>query len=160
MNILFRIATTNDIEQLVPLLIDLDLLHVKLYPEVFDEAKITPEIRKDFLFKHIDAPNNFFLVAEINTEIAGVVHFYVQETKNHPIKKDNKVAVLSDLFVAKPHRNKSIAQQLVKNALDIINEKWKLKTIILNVFDGNSEAINLYEKIEFQKQFSRYSITI
>ncbi|HUM52655.1 MAG TPA: GNAT family N-acetyltransferase [Chitinophagales bacterium] len=154
-----RIAVENDINQMIPLLIDLDLLHVQLYPDVFDEAKITTDIRKDFLLKHIDTPNNLFLIAETNSEIVGVVHCYIQETKDHPIKKDNKVAVLSDLFVAKPHRNKGIAQQLVKNALDIINEKWKLKTILLNVFDGNSEAINLYEKIGFQKQFSRYSIT-
>jgi ribosomal protein S18 acetylase RimI-like enzyme len=155
-----RIATIQDIEQIVPLLISLDDHHVNMYPSVFDVTKITVEKRTAFLSNNINEPNNLFLIAEINTIIVGVVHCYIQETKNHPIKKDKKVAVLSDLYVDEQHRNKGIASQLINASMELIKQNWNIESIYLNVFNKNEEAIKLYEKLGFQQQFSRYSINM
>jgi ribosomal protein S18 acetylase RimI-like enzyme len=155
-----RTATINDIEQIVPLLIALDELHAKMYPTVFDETKIKEDIRQSFLLENINTPNNLFLLAESEKNIVGIVHCYIQETKNHPIKKDKKVAVLSDLYVDENYRNKVIAQKLINKALETIKEIWIVNDVVLNVFNENQEAIKLYEKSGFQKQFTRYSISI
>jgi ribosomal protein S18 acetylase RimI-like enzyme len=155
-----RTATLNDIEQIVPLLIALDELHAKMYPTVFDESKIKEDIRQSFLLENINTPNNLFLIAESEKNIVGIVHCYIQETKNHPIKKDKKVAVLSDLYVDENYRNKGIAQQLINKVLETIKENWIVNDVVLNVFNENQEAIKLYEKSGFKKQFIRYSISI
>jgi len=155
-----RTATINDIEQIVPLLIALDELHAKMYPTVFDESKIKEDIRQSFLLENINTPNNLFLIAELEKNIIGIVHCYIQETKNHPIKKDKKIAVLSDLYVDENYRNKGIAQKLINKALETIKEIWIVNDVVLNVFNENQEAIKLYEKSGFQKQFTRYSISI
>jgi len=155
-----RTATINDIEQIVPLLIALDELHAKVYPTVFDESKIKEDIRQSFLLENINTPNNLFLIAELEKNIIGIVHCYIQETKNHPIKKDKKIAVLSDLYVDENYRNKGIAQKLINKALETIKEIWIVNDVVLNVFNENQEAIKLYEKSGFQKQFTRYSISI
>jgi hypothetical protein len=55
-----RIATIQDIEQIVPLLISLDDHHVNMYPSVFDVTKITVEKRTAFLSNNINEPNNLF----------------------------------------------------------------------------------------------------
>ena len=89
-----------------------------------------------------------------------MVHCYIQETKNHPIKKDKKVAVLSDLYVDEQHRNKGIASQLIIASMELIKQNWNIESIYLNVFNKNEEAIKLYEKLGFQQQFSRYSINM
>lgn len=155
-----RTATKNDIEQIVPLLIALDELHVKMYPTVFDSSKIKFNIRKSFLLDNIDKPDNLILLAESNKNIIGIVHYYIQKTINHPIKKDKKVAVLSDLYVDENYRNKGIAQQLINKGLESIKENWLVNNVVLNVFNKNQDAIKLYEKSGFQKQFIRYSISI
>ena len=160
MSMNIRTATINDIEQIVPLLIALDELHAKMYPTVFDETKIKEDIRQSFLLENINTPNNLFLLAESEKNIVGIVHCYIQETKNHPIKKDKKVAVLSDLYVDENYRNKVIAQKLINKALETIKEIWIVNDVVLNVFNENQEAIKLYEKSGFQKQFTRYSISI
>lgn len=160
MSMNIRTATINDIEQIVPLLIALDELHAKMYPTVFDSSKIREEVRKSFLLENINTPNNLFLLAESEKNIVGIVHCYIQETKNHPIKKDKNAVVLSDLYVEENYRNKGIAQQLINNALDFIKVNWSISNVFLNVFNENQEAIKLYEKSGFQKQFIRYSIFI
>lgn len=160
MSMNIRTATLNDIEQIVPLLIALDELHAKMYPTVFDESKIKEDIRQSFLLENINTPNNLFLIAESEKNIVGIVHCYIQETKNHPIKKDKKVAVLSDLYVDENYRNKGIAQQLINKVLETIKENWIVNDVVLNVFNENQEAIKLYEKSGFKKQFIRYSISI
>lgn len=160
MSMNIRTATINDIEQIVPLLIALDELHAKMYPTVFDETKIKEDIRQSFLLENINTPNNLFLLAESEKNIVGIVHCYIQETKNHPIKNDKKVAVLSDLYVDENYRNKGIAQKLINKALETIKEIWIVNDVVLNVFNENQEAIKLYEKSGFQKQFTRYSISI
>jgi ribosomal protein S18 acetylase RimI-like enzyme len=160
MNTIIRTATSNDIEQLVLLLIALDELHVKMYPTIFDSSKIKDNIRKSFLLNNIDKPDNLFLLAESERKSIGIVHCYIQETKNHPIKKDKKVAVLSDLYVEENYRNKGIAQQLINKALETIKENWLVKDVVLKVFNENQEAIKIYEKSGFQKQFINYSIAI
>ena len=159
MSMNIRTATINDIEQIVPLLIALDELHAKMYPTVFDESK-KEDIRQSFLLENINTPNNLFLIAELEKNIIGIVHCYIQETKNHPIKKDKKIAVLSDLYVDENYRNKGIAQKLINKALETIKEIWIVNDVVLNVFNENQEAIKLYEKSGFQKQFTRYSISI
>lgn len=160
MKISIRIATKKDIEKIVPLLISLDELHVKLYPDIFDENKIKEIFRKTFLTDVIEKPNNLFFLAEENNNIVGIIHFYIQEIKNHQIKMDKKTAVLSDLFVDKNYRNNRIASLLIESGLNIIKEKWDISDILLNVFDENKDAIYLYEKFGFRKQFSRYTIKI
>ena len=155
-----RTANLNDIEQIVPLLIKLDNYHVMMYPNVFDASKIKEDIRKSFLLHHINTSNNLILLAECENTIVGVLHCYIQETKNHPIKVDNIVAILSDLFVDENYRNKGFANQLIQTALTTIKNDWLINDVLLNVFNGNESAIKLYEKIGFQQQFSRYTITI
>ena len=155
-----RIATIQEIEQIVPLLISLDDLHVNMYPSVFDETKVSIDKRTAFLSNNIEGPNHLFLIAEIDAVIAGVVHCYIQETLNHPIKKDKKVAVLSDLYVDEQHRNKGIASQLINASMELIKQNWNIDSVYLNVFNKNEEAIKLYEKLGFQQQFSRYSINM
>ncbi len=155
-----RTATIHDVEQMVPLLIALDRLHAEAYPTIFDESKIKYDIRKSFLLENINKPDNLFLLAESRQYIIGIIHCYIQETKNQPIKKDKKSVVLSDLYVVENFRNNGIAQQLIKTTVDTIKGKWAVNDMFLNVFNENKEAIKLYEKCGFQQQFTRYFITI
>ena len=160
MNTPIRQAISNDIEQIVPLLMALDKLHAQKYPDVFDESKISSPIRKEFLTGNIDKSDNLFLVAEIDLKIVGIIHCYTQEIKNHPIKRDKIAAVLSDLYIVENFRNKGLAEQLIKKSLEHVKQNWKINDVFLHVFDGNQNAINLYEKSGFKKQFTRYSINI
>lgn len=160
MNTPIRQATSNDIEQIVPLLIALDKFHAQKYPDVFDESKISSQIRKEFLTGNMDKSDNLFLVAEIDLKIVGIIHCYTQEIKDHSIKRDKKAAILSDLFVIENSRNNGLAEQLIKRSLEHVKLNWEINDVFLNVFDGNQNAINLYKKSGFKKLFTRYSINI
>ncbi len=160
MNTCIRAASSNDIEQIAPLLIELDKLHAKKYPTVFDETKISNEKRIAFLLNNINQPNNLFIIAETASLIIGVVHCYIQETKDHPIKIDKKVAILSDIYVDIKHRKMGIASRLINSSLESIKQIWKIDSVCLNVFYENQDAIKLYERLGFQQQYSRYSISV
>lgn len=102
---------------------------VEKIKQVLKQNSLLPEVSDKTISVFIQHEATFVAIYE--SEIVGVILVH-HET-------------ISGLCVSRDFRRRGIATELMKNAIEILNPK----TIHLFVGNGNSPAINLYEKLGF-----------
>lgn len=86
------------------------------------------------------AENNIYLVAVQNESIVGYCGLWVSY----------EMADLCNMAVDPKERQKGIAEQLLREGLQLCRER-KVETVLLEVRESNTPAIGLYKKIGFQR---------
>lgn len=104
---------------------------------IANESFTIPWSLKSFLVE-FENPNSIVKVAEINGEVVGFSIIRI-------IRDEAEVLYLA---VKPNHRGKGIATELLRSALEEI--KGSVKSCFLEVRVSNTEAINLYRKMNFQ----------
>lgn len=88
------------------------------------------------------------LVADDNKTLAG--YLIATKQRRPPIYHHTKVAYLSDAFVSEPYRGKGILKQFMVEL-----NKWckteGITAIDVQIFEGNNEALEIYQKLGFSK---------
>lgn len=119
--------------------IDLQTLH-KIERECFSSEAFSIE-ELSFL---IENPNSISLKAKINEEIAGFIIGLVYNVGNE------KVGHILTLDVAKKHRRRGVAIELMKKVEEKFRER-NVKECLLEVRIDNEAAKSLYRKLGYQE---------
>ncbi|VVB75025.1 Mycothiol acetyltransferase [uncultured archaeon] len=147
-----RPAKIKDLNVLTNLFLDLIKNEKSIAPafKTLDRESI-PGIRK-YTKKCINSKSNsFLLLAEINEKVAGFIYCQI---KNRPkIYTVKKIGYVSDLFVVKKYRKRSVGKSLMNEAIKLFKSK-KIKHICLSMLSGNKNALAFYESLGF-KEFKK-----
>lgn len=130
-----RQATASDAESISQLLIEGGNLHSQALPTLLrppDSSK-TLEFVTDFL-RHNNAQ---VLLAELNSQIIGFVHFSRIEEAEHPIKVVRSFISVSSLMVREEHRQRGVGHALMQEVHD-----WAEKHCIDDIECTLTNSIN------------------
>lgn len=138
-----REANLDDKDQIAILFSDENDYHYNLQPEVFNnlsESEILPENWLEDILKN-DA--QFFFVAELETQLVGLIYFTIHQDPDDPLYKQKNWIYIDEMTVLKAHRGKGIGKELlgiVKN----FAKQTKAEAIRLDVWENNKDAIDFY----------------
>ena len=119
---------------------------------VNNESKYNYNIKDDYVinewFENLYyKENNAIFVAKENNIIIGYIYVKVISSDNGPTKSNE--ALIDGLYVEEEFRKRGIATKLIQKA-----KKWAenigCKYVLINVLEGNINAINLYNKEGFK----------
>ena len=100
---------------------------------------------REFQILEMDqASNSLFLVARIDSVFAGFLTL-----RGGGLARMRHVAKL-EIMVARGHRGRGVGRALMDACVDWARRNGEIRKIGLNVFDDNTRAISLYERMGFE----------
>ncbi len=108
------------------------------------EFKMTIEAEEKWIESHLQNPNHLILIAEMNSEIVGMLDF----SNGHR----QRIAHTGEfgMSVAKDFRDQGIGSLLLKSLFEWASKNEVIEKIGLNVHSNNERAIGLYKKLGFE----------
>lgn len=89
---------------------------------------------------------NAIFIAKNNEKIIGYVYVQITSVDDGPMK--NKEALIDGLYIEEDYRTQGISKILMNKAEEWAKENG-VKYLYVNVLEGNSRAVNLYKKLNF-----------
>jgi len=132
----------------------LERLYKALYldPDVEEDIVVDEENirkwRKQLLDFH-KKDENQILIAEINGEIVGYIHFYDPINERFGFKTKHYFGGVIELYVKPEFRRRGIATQLMQRCVDYLKSKGAID-VRVDVLMHNKKAIKLYQKLGFK----------
>ena len=142
-----REAARDDYKALCRLFAQVDALHVKALPEVFQNAK-GPARSEEFIRNILEDENAALFVAENGDDIVGLVHIDIRMAPEIRIMVPRRYACISDVIVREGFRRRGIGESLVERAQNWARDKG-VTIVELNVYEFNRAAIAFYEKLGY-----------
>lgn len=139
MNLITRIATYTDLNELIGLLNDLFTQDIEFEP--------CYEVQKSGLEKILNNPEiGEILVMQMDGKVIGMVSLLYSIST----ALGGKVAILEDMIIDKNYRCKGFGKQLLQEAINISKKRDCLRITLLTDFN-NDIAIKFYEGFGFNK---------
>jgi len=139
----FRKAKKEDLSQVVEIMEQIQRLHEEARPEIF-KSKTKEQIEQEAL-ELIEDEKEYVIIAVNDGEVCGILMCNLKDVKNHRNLKDSKSLWIDELGVNEKYRKLGIGKQLMKHAEELAKE-LKCKTITLNCWSFNENALRFYEK--------------
>jgi RimJ/RimL family protein N-acetyltransferase len=111
-----------------------------------EEYTITLEEEKKWINNSLENSDNLILVAELNNEIIGLLHF-----SKKPKKKQNHIGEFG-VSVHPNFQGQSVGRKLIETLLDWATDNEHIEKVFLNVFATNKTAIKLYKHLGFVEE--------
>ena len=130
-----------------------DILLSKL---INDEKKYNSNIniaRTIDYYSNIYTKDDNYLFVAIEEDIVGYI--YLKIIKGSDVCEDKDTAIIDALYVEEEYRNKKIATNLIKEAIDFLKIK-QIDYVTISVISNNEVAKKLYQKLGFNE----YSISL
>lgn len=137
-----REAKKEDINQIVPISMQVAQLHFDKRPNMF-KMKNKEETEKDIKEIFEDKEKNI-LVCVDNSKIVGVLIYKIKRIKNHEDLKDAATIWIDALGVSEECRRKGVGKQLMDEVIKIA-QKEAYERVELNCWEFNADAIKFYE---------------
>lgn len=121
---LIRLATEQDIDQLISLYIEFHEFHVPgvperlRRPEVYDEAELRDALRAIFA-----NPDAALFVADAGKELLGLAEVYLHQDEPQMLTVAHRYGYLQSLIVSAAQRKKGVGKQLVMAAQQWAKER-------------------------------------
>lgn len=141
-----RKAEQKDNKDLVALLKQLDDYHFESIPNTF--KKLTDEDRIYYINEWVDKPNKYFMIAQVDSRVVGLITAEVANIENHDLMLDKKYMKIERVVVDSKYRRQGIATKLLEH-IEKISIKLELDFIDIGVWDFNP-AKKVYEKFGFK----------
>ena len=122
---------------------------MRLYEQLWSMGKIVPKNMKKLKkawHKIIKANYDYELVLEKDNKLIG--HVTMRIIPEFWLK--GKMGMIDDVVIDKDYRGQGLAKKMMKE-LEKVAKKKKIKTLILYTETHRPEAIQLYEKLKYQK---------
>lgn len=149
--ITIRNAEPTDYEMVKMLEDSIFLIHQQARPDYFNsQAWYTKEEFGELLM----LPTPISLVAVCDEQIVGICFGKIEQTSGNSFCKGRKIAVIEDLFTLPKYRGRGIASSLIKKAREQAVAE-NAETLELCVWNFNTDALHLYEKLGMQVQYYR-----
>ncbi len=114
-----------------------------------DEVTLTEEEEQSWIQQQADSPRNLLLVAEVDSEIVGMIDFHGSSRKRLAHQGSFGVSV------QKRCQGLGIGRRLMENMLRWAEQHPTLEKVCLEVFATNQAAIHLYRSLGFQEEGRR-----
>lgn len=137
---IIRNAKINDINQIIPLMLQVSEMHYSERKDIFKEKgveKIKLELKGSL------ENNENILVAEENNNIVGVVIFKIKIVREHINLIDRKVIWINELVVDEKELEQNCLMRLKNNKCDAVE---------LNCWEFNEKALRFYERYGMNTQ--------
>jgi len=142
-----RPASINDANVISQLLVEGGELHAAALPTLMKPPEIS--MTQEFINHLLQDGKSHVLVAEVERQIVGYVHFNSVEEKEHPVVVPRSYVVVSSLIVAEEHRRRGIGQAFMEKVHEWA-EANEIDDVELQVYEFNAAARNFYEKLNYQ----------
>lgn len=150
---IIRFAKKSDLERIHVLDRESVKFHLKFDRKFYSITSKEWKIKRQEHTKALGKPDNVFLVAESEGEIAGYVLGYVEKRGKHSI------GVIRELIVSEKNRQKGIASLLMRRIISFFKKK-NCTSLELIVRVENLAAIALYEKFGFKKKEHKMALKL
>lgn len=150
MDLEIRFIEEKDIDDVLPLLLQVHKVHSDKRPDLFKVGakKYTRDELLDLISKRDDRP---IFVAIKNSHVVGYAFTIKQENKNSNNMNDIKTLYIDDLCVDSHSRGLHIGTLLYKKVLEFAKNN-DFYNVTLNVWACNTDAINFYKKLGLEVQ--------
>jgi RimJ/RimL family protein N-acetyltransferase len=108
------------------------------------EFKMTLEAEEKWIQNHLSDPNRIILIAEVNSQIVGMLDFANGHRKR--IAHTGQFG----MSIASPFRNQGVGSILLQALFEWAKENQFIEKICLSVHSDNQAAIALYKKMGFE----------
>ena len=145
---IIRNAKINDINQIIPLMLQVSEMHYSERKDIFKEKGVE-KIKLEL--KGALENNENILVAEENNNIVGVVIFKIKIVGEHINLIDRKVIWINELVVDEKLRGKGIGTKLFNETKKYAKNN-KCDAVELNCWEFNEKAPRFYERCGMNTQ--------
>lgn len=152
-----EIHQTADITLLTELCADVQELHHRMYPELFQP--FDPEGVAVFLKTILDNPENRAYVAVHENEVAGYVLLIPIRFPGNAFRKASNTLLIDQLFVDEDFRRKGIATLLLEKSREVAKE-LQLQRLELNHWTANDSARALFGAFGFRYFNERMELSL
>ncbi|HEY0070804.1 MAG TPA: GNAT family N-acetyltransferase [Chloroflexia bacterium] len=132
-----------------------DALHAGALPHLFRQTQ-GPSRDQEFIERVLSDADALLLVAEHAGQLVGVLRAAVRQAPGHPPVVPRSFVEVSELVVREGFRGQGIGTLLMEAAHRWAAEKGA-GTVELTVWDFNTEALALYEKLGYTTMYRRLS---
>jgi diamine N-acetyltransferase len=143
-----RPAFAAEYERLSVLWKDDDYLHYQALPQIFREPdEVWPS--RSAVETLILGPDSTILVAEMYSEIVGLVTLKVHQVKHLPIHRERRFVMIDNMAVDPIHRRLGIGRALLRASDDWAHQRG-IAALQLFVWEFNGAAVRFYESEGFE----------
>ncbi|MEE1186861.1 MAG: GNAT family N-acetyltransferase [Acutalibacteraceae bacterium] len=140
---MIRKATQKDTDSILSLLLQVDMVHHNLRPDLFKGPATKYTAQELNLI--LNDENTPVFVYEENGEILGYIFLIIKQIKDN-VLTDIKTLYIDDLCVDENRRGEKIGEKLYNFALDFAKSNL-CYNLTLNVWACNKGAMKFYEKM-------------
>lgn len=150
MNESIRRAQEKDIPRILELLVQVDMVHHKARPDLFNgpATKYNEEELRGIL---TNEKSPVFVFTDENDSVLGYAFCIFKQILNDSVMTDIRTLYIDDLCVDERERGRHIGRKLYDHVLDFA-KKEGFYNVTLNVWGGNDSAIAFYKSCGMQVQ--------
>jgi ribosomal protein S18 acetylase RimI-like enzyme len=153
MSMIVRDATTDDLDDLARLLVDITALHARalphIYPHVVPDAQTT-----DYLRRVLALEDSALFVAEWDGQVVGFLLVQCGHVPRTPVHVPRQWATIESIVVQEAFRRRGIGEALIQHTHAWAREHG-IETVELLVAEFNTAAITWYEKLGYTPLYRR-----
>ena len=146
---MIRLAEIKDVDDILKLLLQIDLVHNKLRPDLFKAPAY--KYTKGEIIDMLNDDNRPIFVYEANNKVVGYAFTIKKIVKDDNVLHDLKTLYIDDLCVDENNRGMGIGKSLYEYVLNYAKAN-DYYNITLNVWNNNDNAIRFYESIGMSYQ--------
>lgn len=158
MEIKIRKAEPKDAEKIAEMLIGIGALHHNGRPDIYRD-NLQKYNEKDILEILKDENSPIYVAADESDEVAGYAFCQIKTVENNKALVDRTFMYIDDFCVDEKYRKQHIGKNLMQGVLEEA-KKIGVKSIELNVWEFNENAIRFYEKCGFTTQKREMEIVL
>ncbi len=122
-------------------------LHAQHLPMLL--SRLEPSAAEEFVRNILQAGNTRVLLAELNEQAVGLVHFNLVNDRGNPAKMARSFVSVSTLIVQVTLRRRGIGTTLMQRVHQWADEQ-QIKDVELNVNESNAQARSFYEQLGYE----------
>ena len=146
---MIRKAIESDIDDILKLLIQVDMVHHNIRPDIFKGP--ATKYTKDELKEIIKDKNRPIFVYFENNHVLGYAFTIFIKHENDNVLTNIKTLYIDDLCVDENERGKHIGHKLYDYVVEFAKEN-DCYNVTLNVWSGNDKAQRFYESLGLKPQ--------
>ena len=145
---MIRKANKKDIKRIIELLHQVNMVHHVIRPDLFKPH--TTKYNEQELEAMLDDDSKPIFVYD-DGEVQGYAFCQISEVRNNQLLEDDKTLYIDDICVDENARGKHIGKALYEYVRDYARSIG-CHHITLNVWEGNTAALNFYRNMGMQVQ--------
>jgi ribosomal protein S18 acetylase RimI-like enzyme len=145
---MIRKANKKDIKRIIELLHQVNMVHHVIRPDLFKPH--TTKYNEQELEAMLDDDSKPIFVHD-DGEVQGYAFCQISEVRNNQLLEDDKTLYIDDICVDENARGKHIGKALYEYVRDYARSIG-CHHITLNVWEGNTAALNFYRNMGMQVQ--------